>query len=150
MIEDFKREYFECSCYSDEHLLTFSFSMDKKYPEVYCHVMLNHNKRWYKRIWIAIKYVFGYQSIYGMFDEIILKPKDIVRLKALCQEFEWFVKNNAENEFLAKEIDDAETDVVKEELINKIINSPEVMKNIELVLHRAEREILRPNLENKD
>lgn len=35
----------------------------------------------FKRIWKAIKYLFGHRSIYGDFDEFIFKPKDADKLQ---------------------------------------------------------------------
>jgi hypothetical protein len=36
---------------------------------------------WYKRLWLGIKYIFGYQSRYGAFDEFIFNPNDARRLQ---------------------------------------------------------------------
>jgi hypothetical protein len=70
-----KKVYLQCSCYSPEHLLTFSVWDE---GDIYAHVFLAPEV-WYKRIWKGLKYIFGYKCCYGHFDEFILNPKDIDR-----------------------------------------------------------------------
>lgn len=78
-------EYFECSCYSPEHTLRFMLHSPED-PEIFVHVFLGPDPL-FKRIWNAIKYVFGYRCRYGHFDEFILRPEDAERLIALLQEY---------------------------------------------------------------
>lgn len=65
--------YIECSCGSPEHLL--KFERDEDY--VYVFVLLTTDG-FFKRVWVALKYIFGYKCRYGHFDEILLS-KDSVR-----------------------------------------------------------------------
>lgn len=58
-----------CSCNSTEHQVVF-FKSDN-YPEVYMHVHLVNRSFWY-RLKYGIKYIFGYKSRYGAWDEFIL------------------------------------------------------------------------------
>lgn len=67
---------FICSCNSVEHQLIISYFTDEKNGEVYCSIHLKPESNIFKRIWKAIKYVFGHRSIYGDFDEFIFKPDD--------------------------------------------------------------------------
>lgn len=69
-------ELFICTCNDVQH----QFVVHKLDDEIYIEVLLNPERNFFKRIWIAIKYIFGHKSIYGYFDEIIVKPKDIDRL----------------------------------------------------------------------
>lgn len=72
-------ELFICQCYSPEHQLIFSY-----FPEdenVYVSVHLIPEYRLWKRIWMAIKYIFGYRSCYGHFDEFIFKKSDAEKLQ---------------------------------------------------------------------
>jgi hypothetical protein len=41
----------------------------------------------YKRIWLGIKYIFGYTCRYGYFDEFILDPKDVDRMIGLLTNY---------------------------------------------------------------
>ena len=63
-----------CECSSCEHQLIFSW--DKHENEVYTHVHLVPHDGFWKRLWAGLKYAFGHRSIYGDFDEIILRKKD--------------------------------------------------------------------------
>lgn len=95
-MEHLQTEYFECQCFSTEHVLRFIFAVDEKAgdPEVYTEVFLNPWEPWYKRVWKAVKYIFGYKCRYGHWDCTNLKPKDVVRLRKLCQEFEQWCKDH--------------------------------------------------------
>lgn len=54
-IKEFKAEFFECSCKTPNHVIMVSRSEDG----LWLQVQLNQYNRWYKRIWLAIKYVFN-------------------------------------------------------------------------------------------
>jgi hypothetical protein len=56
------------------------YSEDDGYPMVYSHVHLNKRPFW-KRFNYGIKYIFGYKSRYGAFDEFIFNPNDAERLQ---------------------------------------------------------------------
>ena len=60
-------EYFECACHSFDHTLRFVLDLDENvaeddwsFPTIYAEVMLGHYLPWYKRVWLGIKYIFGY------------------------------------------------------------------------------------------
>ena len=75
-------ELFICECGDPSH--QFIISADKEPTEGPCafiSVHLNREHNIFKRIWYAIKYVFGARSIYGDFDEIIINPNDADRLQ---------------------------------------------------------------------
>ena len=72
---------FICKCYNTEHQLVFSYFTDEK--EVYVSVHLIPEYRIFRRIWNAIKYIFGHRSIYGHFDEFIFKPEDADKLQSI-------------------------------------------------------------------
>lgn len=70
-------ELFICECGDPEH----QFIVDKDQDfGVYIAILLNPEKSIFKRIWIAIKYIFGHKSIYGAFDYVIINDEDIDRL----------------------------------------------------------------------
>jgi len=73
-----KIDYFECSCYSPENRLVFHY--DEEDNELYTEVYLFQYHNIFQRIWIAIKYIFGYKCRYGHFDCFILNPNDRGRL----------------------------------------------------------------------
>lgn len=71
------QELFICKCQSIEHQLIFTSFED----EVYVSVHLVPESNILKRIWMAIKYVFGYTSCYGHFDEFIFNESDAEKLQ---------------------------------------------------------------------
>lgn len=78
-----KTEYFECACFSDEHVL--KFICDEEDNELYCSIFLNQYRSIFKRVWIAIKYIFNYKCKYGHWDNWIFRQEDSERLKELLE-----------------------------------------------------------------
>ena len=82
-----KTEFFECECYSDEHLLKFILDEDEEYPSLCVSIFLSQPHSFIKRIWLAIKYIFGYKCKYGHFDCFLFNVQDSDRLVALLQNY---------------------------------------------------------------
>lgn len=80
-----KKEYFECDCGSDEHrfCVTLEDPEDDFAPELYFHLQLHQHRNIFKRIWIAVKYVFGYECKYGHWDTINISQDDAEKLLVL-------------------------------------------------------------------
>lgn len=61
-------EYFTCCCIDFDHTLRFVLDLDRDseqpYPTMYVECQLNESAAWYKRIWIAIKYIFKKTDYY--------------------------------------------------------------------------------------
>ena len=68
-----------CDCSSEEHQLIVRWDNDDR--EVYVSVHLANYMGFWKRLWHAVKYVFGYKSRYGAFDEVILRKEDADNLQ---------------------------------------------------------------------
>ncbi len=82
-------EFFECQCRSDEHTLKFileQYSDDSNDLEIYTSVFL-YEGSWWQRLWIAVKYVFGYKCRYGHWDNFIMRHEDVDRMLKLCQQY---------------------------------------------------------------
>mgnify|MGYP001767292369 CR=1 FL=1 len=84
--------YFECSCGSDEH--TLRFTLNKEDGELYTSVFLNDWLPWYKRLWRAFRYVFGYKCKFGHWDCWIMRREDVDKLRALIDEFTYSVNRD--------------------------------------------------------
>lgn len=78
-IEPLETQHFDCACHSPEHTLRFAW--DDEDNEIYTEVYLRQYRNFFKRMWVAIKYVFGYTCKYGHWDCFIMQPKDAQRLK---------------------------------------------------------------------
>ena len=59
-----------CDCHHKEHLLSVDY--DKQTNSVEIGLKLNQYLPWYKRIWIAIKYVFGWKATATDWDDFVL------------------------------------------------------------------------------
>lgn len=82
-------DIFICECHSTEHQMVVSYSEDEspngvKYPMVYIHTHLNKRRFW-QRLKYGIKYIFGYKCMYGAFDEFIVNPTDVDKLKDIIK-----------------------------------------------------------------
>lgn len=77
-----------CECHSTEHQMVVSYGEDELgdtiHPIVYIHTHLNKRPFW-SRLKYGIKYIFGYQSQYGAFDEFIINPKDADKIKDILK-----------------------------------------------------------------
>ena len=70
-----KRTLFTCRCGSIEHIFVITADDEDMYIEVH----LAPLPLW-QRVRQAIKYVFGYRSKWGDFDEILLDPTQALQL----------------------------------------------------------------------
>lgn len=69
-MEEGKSILLECKCHSTEHIMLLNKIDDEFYVTIH---LSKHG--FFKRIWHAIKYVFGYRCKYGDFEEIILSDE---------------------------------------------------------------------------
>lgn len=71
-----------CPCGDPAHQLIMFYDDDVEAPAVYVSVHLSPEPNFFKRLWRGIKYIFSNKrSIYGDFDEIILRPSDAKKLQ---------------------------------------------------------------------
>lgn len=81
-----KIQYYECACGSSEHVLRFVIDEDVEDPGMYMEVQLRQHRNWFHRIWVAVKYVFGYECKYGHWDCWLLDPRDTAGMIDLFQQ----------------------------------------------------------------
>jgi len=80
--------YIPCSCSDAEHGLRFMIDPNDIFP-LYCSVFLAEHRGWrgfFRRCWLAIRYVFGYKCNYGHFSETLFEKWHVERLRDLCNE----------------------------------------------------------------
>jgi hypothetical protein len=71
--------YTTCECYSHEHIIRWIYDDDE--DMVYTEIYLSQYQSFFKRVFIAIKYIFGYRSKYGHWDSVIIRKEETVRLR---------------------------------------------------------------------
>jgi hypothetical protein len=74
-----ERKIFVCECHSLEHQVTFWY--DEEEDSLFTEVHLITHKNFFKRVLVGIKYMFGYKSRFGQWDEFMFKPEDVIKLK---------------------------------------------------------------------
>jgi hypothetical protein len=79
-----EREIIICECHSTEHQMVVTYDNDENHPMVYLHIHLTKRPFW-KRVIYGIKYIFGKQSRYGAFDEMILNPEDVPKFEKVVE-----------------------------------------------------------------
>lgn len=83
-----------CQCGDPAHQLIMFYDDDVEAPAVYVSVHLSPEPNFFKRLWRGIKYIFfNKRSIYGDFDEIILRPSDAEKLQRAVDLLEGMNKN---------------------------------------------------------
>ena len=75
--------YFDCMCSTPEH--TIRLIRDPEEGTVWMEVHLTQWRSVFKRIWVAVAYVFGYRCRYGNWDTTELHPADAERMIALME-----------------------------------------------------------------
>ena len=81
-----KKKYFECDCFSIEHIFRISYFSDDP-DEIYLEPHLSNSNGFFTRILVAIKYIFGHRSKYGDFDSVILNVPKVVELHKCLGDF---------------------------------------------------------------
>lgn len=80
-----------CECSSLEHIVVYHHDKDDNC--VYMHTHLAQGT-FFERIIMGIKYIFGYQSRYGAFDEFILSEEQAPQLRELADAIDACKKEN--------------------------------------------------------
>jgi hypothetical protein len=86
-----------CHCMSEEHQFTFTFDPDSEeneFLECYLDVHLYHGRRgFFRRVWHAVKFVFGYKSRYGNWDGAIVSREEARKLRDLFDKYYKFCES---------------------------------------------------------
>lgn len=79
--------YIECLCSSDEHMIRITIDKDDEFPRLYVHYFLE-DMVWHERLWLGIRYIFGYKCKYGHFGETVWAEEEIKQVRQIFEEFE--------------------------------------------------------------
>lgn len=82
-----------CECYSSDHQYLFNYMEDDTMNEVSIQPHLVRRSFWY-RLKYGLKYIFGYKSRYGAWDEFIINPSDIPKFKKVISFLELSKQKN--------------------------------------------------------
>jgi len=89
---DIKIEYIECCCHSLDHLIRMCYFDDPDSPLMTIDVAVQ-NFPWYKRLWVSVKYIFGYYSDYNYFSAE-LELEQVEEMRKICENFEGYYANS--------------------------------------------------------
>ena len=87
----FEIKYLECNCEDPEHLLRFYWwkegvrEDDPDWQYLCAQIQMSHYQGFFKRVWAAIKYIFGSRS-QGWAEALLLKEQAI-ELRDICNEY---------------------------------------------------------------
>lgn len=76
-----ERKIFVCDCHGLEHQVAFWYDEDDN--ALYIEPHLTTHRGFFERLWVGLKYAFGYKSRFGEWDEIILGEENQKKL------YEW-------------------------------------------------------------
>lgn len=83
-----------CECSSSEHQIIIHEEIyNENDKEIYCSIHLS-KQPFFKRLIYAIKYVFGYQSKFGAFEEFIFRTEHSKDLKRISKKLKQKSKVN--------------------------------------------------------
>lgn len=85
--EDEVREFYMCGCTHLGHTLLIEFFKDDPECGFYLSMSLYQHNGFFKRVWQAIKYVFGCRRGTSDYDHIMLIPDDARALRARLDEY---------------------------------------------------------------
>lgn len=95
-----KDEVLLCQCDNYEHLISFIYDTEGMWEDVSLVVHLSSAKSFWDRVRNAVKYIFGYKSMYGDFDEFLFKPEDYPKIEKVAETLKGVYErqlNNQEN-----------------------------------------------------
>lgn len=72
------------SCCSVNHQIIFR-KINGFDNAVFVHIYLANYRNFLKRLWVGLKYAFGYKSKYGVFDEFMLDESNVDKLEKVIK-----------------------------------------------------------------
>jgi hypothetical protein len=86
-MEEIREDIILCECKTPEHQIIVHYTDEGdenvSFPVCYLHYHLNKRPFW-ERVKYAFKYIFGFQSRFGAFGEMILNPQDVDKIEKIC------------------------------------------------------------------
>lgn len=85
--EGYCRYIFLCECTEMSHTLFVDVFNDGDYAQFDIGYLLSQYLPWYKRILVAIKYIFNITNEKQHFSAILLGTKNVEELRSVCDDF---------------------------------------------------------------
>lgn len=84
-----KEHFIVCACRDLEHMMRFQYFADDEDIEriIYFETHLRTWRNIFRRYWEAVKYLWGYKSRYGEFDEVLMDKEEVKKLVDYLQEY---------------------------------------------------------------
>jgi hypothetical protein len=77
--------FLSCECSDPEHIVIVSvWDWDDSHPDFNISVQARNWKPFYKRVWAALKYIFGADLVW---DDVLVDRKDIPKLQAAIDHY---------------------------------------------------------------
>lgn len=83
-----ERKHFECDCTEVSHMIRITKDLYWEQAggcALIIETQLNYHLPWYKRLWPAVKYVFGMRCTVAPWAETILNKKQVEELKKFLE-----------------------------------------------------------------
>ena len=85
-------EVFRCECWASEHMVIVDYyKWSDGEANFYLQVTADQFQPWYKRIWMGIKFMFGFPSL--EWHSVDLSYKDVMRLESVINRYKDSIKN---------------------------------------------------------
>ncbi len=84
--------YAECECPQKDHVVLFELAMEDPAidPVLTVSPMLHPDRTWWRRVLIAIKYVFKpYPLTYMHYDDVVLTQDSILKIAKMVELYSW-------------------------------------------------------------
>ena len=83
-----RERFVRCACNSPEHQVILCYDPgDTDFPEMYLEIHLTTTRSVLRRLWVALKYLFGYRCRYGEWDEVVLDSNKVMDVHDFVCEF---------------------------------------------------------------
>jgi hypothetical protein len=79
-------ETFKCQCHANEHMVAVNvYHWPDDEPDFCLSVTADVHLPWYRRVWVAIKYMFGQPSL--SWHDVLLNHEDVVKLDNIISDY---------------------------------------------------------------
>jgi hypothetical protein len=82
---DPETHYVTCTCHSVDHTIEFVANDDSEDDDLMYVAVQLHRHPWWRRLWVGIRYILGYRSVYGHWDCTSLGELEVAKLQAFLK-----------------------------------------------------------------